>query len=202
MECVLKTAPVKYPVTLDETKNHLRVSLSNTDFDSEITDNIQVATEEAEEFTYRRFITQTWKLFLHRWPDKTFITFPFGKLQGVNFLKYTDTGGTTYTWDTSNYLIDTDSEPGKLVLAYGVSWPPSDLQVYSPIEIEFTCGYGDNEGDVPANIRRAIKIAAADLFLHHESVITSPGSGGTNLKTVERLLWPKRLYGAWDTELE
>lgn len=142
MDKTLVTAPVYYPISLYEAKKHLRIESDDQDHDAEITALIAAATEEAEQFTRRRLITQTWKAFLDGFPKEDFIILPFGKLQSVTHLKYTDSDGDETTWDSSNYIVNTDSDPGRITLAYGVSWPTVTLNTSNPIEVQFVCGYG------------------------------------------------------------
>jgi len=146
MKRVLVTPPAYYPLVLDQVKSHLNIDYTNDD--KYLQALISVATSNAEQFLRRRLITQTWKLFLDAWPYGDSILLPFGKLQSVTHVKYTDTAGDQTTWydaDTTTYAdIDTDRELGRIQLAYGYSWPTASLHPQNPIEIQFVCGYGAN----------------------------------------------------------
>jgi len=142
MATTLVTAPVYYPVSLATAKDHLRVT--HNDDNEYISSLIGSATEKVEKLMGRKLITQTWKYFLDAWPGGNEIVLPFGQLKSVTHVKYTDTGGTQYTdFDESDeFTVDTDSDPGKIKLAYGESWPGYSLAPDNPIEIQFVCGYG------------------------------------------------------------
>jgi uncharacterized phiE125 gp8 family phage protein len=139
MKRTLVTAPVYYPLVLNQVKGHLNIDYSNDD--SYLQRLIPVATARVEQFIRRRLITQTWKVFLDAWPVGD-ILLPFGKLESVTHIKYTDTAGDQTTWSTDEYNVDTDRELGRVTLEYGYSWPTASLHPQNPIEIQFVCGYG------------------------------------------------------------
>jgi uncharacterized phiE125 gp8 family phage protein len=170
MPQTLVTAPTEYPVTLSELKAHCRVSSEFYDDDAYLEDLIKVATDFVEDQTSNRFITQTWDLFLDDFPDGDEITLPFGKLQSVTYVTYTDSGGVTYTLDPTGYDADTDSVPGRLVLAYGETWPSVTLSPTNPVSVRFVTGYGAR-ADVPYKVKQAVKLYAAHLYENREPVI-------------------------------
>ncbi len=138
METVLITAPQNYPVTLAEAKAHMNIAVS--DDDTYIRSLIATATDRAEQFTRRRLITQTWKAFFDEWPDEYF-DLPFGQLQSVTAVKYKDSNGDESTLSTDDYIVNTVSLRGRVVLGYGKSWPSTTLYPSNPISVEFVCGY-------------------------------------------------------------
>ena len=149
MKNVIVTPPVYYPLVLDQAKDHLRVDHSNDD--KNIQSLISVATNRVEQFTRRRLITQTWYTYLDEWPDEDYLTLPFGQLQSVTSVKYTDSSNTeilTFTdaslSTTDDFDVDINSDPGRVILVYGDSWPSVVLWPMNPIKIEFVCGYGAN----------------------------------------------------------
>jgi len=88
---------------------------------------------------------------------------------------------------TAEYVADTYKEPGRVVLAYGQTWPTTTLTVTSPIAITYISGYGTPE-DVPMPIKQAILILVADYYENRESYIV--GQTPSHIKTVEALLGP------------
>ena len=135
----------------------------------------------------RALITQKWKLYLDSFPICDHIDIPLPPLQssGLSF-KYTDSGGTETTMTvTTDYLVDTVSEPGRIVLPYNGIWPLTELYPVNPIVIEYQCGYGLTPEDVPSEIRQAMLIMIADLYDNREDLVEKAMS---NLKTVDRLL--------------
>lgn len=125
---------------------------------------IKAARIEAEAMSWRALITQTWDAYLDSWPDKNFLTLPFGQLQSVVSVAYTDYAGVvTILTETTDYLIDTVSEPARIVLPYDGAWPDFEPYPVNPIAIRFICGYGAS-ADVPADFRTGILMRAADLY--------------------------------------
>ena len=187
----LVTAAQAEPVTIDELMTHLRVE---NDEDALYLDEIEKAAREyIESLLGRKLITQTWKVYFDSWPEDNVFEIPYGQLQSVASIIYTDTDGTQHTLDSSVYDVDTASEPGKVVLAYNQSWPSVSLYPTNPICIEFTCGYGDRGSAVPSMLRHAIKLLAGHLYENREATIT-----GLTIQTVPiglyDMVYPYRLW--------
>lgn len=161
-------APASEPVTTDEAKSHVRVDIS--DDDTLIDSLIASARDTIEKLARRALITQTWRLSLDNWPDGDAIELPRPPLQSVSSITYTESDGTVNTWDTSGYIVDTDSEPGRVVLAYGESWPSVTLYPAAAIKITFVAGYGDEAGDVPEPWKQAIKLLVAHWYENREPI--------------------------------
>ncbi len=128
---------------------------------------ITSARQHWENVLNRAFITQTWYYYPDEFPDDDFIELPFAPLQSVNGITYTLSGdATTYlnTFSSSDYSVDTDSEPGRIVLNYGKSWPSGSLATKNPIRIEFVAGYGAAASNVPAIIKTWIKALTAKFY--------------------------------------
>jgi uncharacterized phiE125 gp8 family phage protein len=193
MNSVIKTAPTTYPVTLKEAKEHLNITIGWTDDDTTIQGHIKVATKKAEQYLRRRIITQTWYAYYERWPAGNAIVLPFGKLQSVTSVKYTDTDGDESTWDSSTeYDVDTYHDPGRIVLAYGKSWPSATLAPTNPIVVEFVCGYGTSGADVEDMIKHAMKLILDDLYNQRGDIII--GQITANMHGAKALLMPYRLH--------
>jgi uncharacterized phiE125 gp8 family phage protein len=189
MKTVLVTAPATIPVTAAEVKTQIKVT--GTDDDAEITRLISVATLDIEQFLCRKLITQTWKVYLDYWP--AFIKVPFGNLQSVTHVKYTDTDRTQTTLSTDYYDVDTVSVPGQITLKYGQSWPSVALYPLNPIEIQFVTGFGAATTNVPEDIRHAIMWLCGHMDAHRELYLT-----GTIIAkiphTFDALAWRHRVW--------
>jgi len=194
MKTVLKTAPTAYPLGLKEVKQHLNISVGWTEDDDYLDTLIATATDKIEQFLHRRLITQTWYAYFDNWPDGDSIELPFGKLQTgtAPIVTYTDTASDDTIWSTDEYNVDNDSEPGRIVLEYGYTWPGDALHPQNPIVVEFVCGYGTAGSDVDPMIKHAMKLVISDLYETRETEII--GTVTSKLKTIEYLLIPKTLY--------
>jgi uncharacterized phiE125 gp8 family phage protein len=161
--------------------------------DALLTSLIKTARAGVEAFTHRQIITATWDAYLDSFPTKNYITLPWGQLQSVTSLAYTDSAGTVTTMTvTTDYLVDTVSDPGRIVLPYGVSWPCYSWYPVNPIACRFVCGYGAAAA-VPEGIKTAIKMMVADLYAERGERIVGAVNVSEN-KTAEMLLWQFRLW--------
>lgn len=187
MKTVLVTAPTGMVVSLSEAKAHLRVDHASDD--GYIQSLLAATVGWVENFTLRRLLTQTWKVFLDEWPDRNYIELPFGQLQSVTSIKYKDTDGTEYTMDSGDYTVDADSDPGRVVLDYGESWPSATLHPSNPIYIEFVCGYGPHTIKAVTNATNASPIVVS-VATHGNAtgdhVLISSVGGNTNANG----MWP------------
>ena len=179
----LVTAPATEPVTLAEAKAHLRVTAS--DEETLITALIVSARQAAEEFTRRAFITQTWDYALDAsglgaggdygegWSEgiearslKDAIEVPRPPLISVTSVKSYDTSNVEAVFSSSNYFVDTLSEPGRIALNLGQVWP-TNLRAANALIVRFNAGYGAASA-VPQKIKDAILRHVAHLFENRE----------------------------------
>ncbi len=177
----LKTAPTTEPVSLTEAKLYLRVDHSEED--DLITSLIVAARQMVEEHTLRALITQTWTMFLDRFPGSYHEQFWDGVVQAhinslsegerkvdiprpplisVTHVKTYDDDDSASTFDSSNYTVDTTSQHGRLNLKFGKVWPV-DLRSSNAIEVEFVCGYGSASA-VPASLKTAMLMILSKMY--------------------------------------
>lgn len=191
MKTKLITAPSSTPVSVAELKTHCIITFDEDD--AYIEALLSAAIIYLEGVTGRKFITQTWRLFLDFWPGGAEIVLPFGECSGVDSITFKDRDGNQTVWDPSNYIVDTDSVPGRVVIAFDESWPSEELYRVNPIEITFDTGYGELSSDVTESVRHAIKILVCHWYTNREIVVT--GLAVSNIpKTVDSLIWPNRLF--------
>lgn len=162
----LITAPSDEPVSLDEAKLHLRVD--DAAEDNYVNGLLIAARTWCENYQNRAYLTQAWRLTLDAFPrcGQSVIRVPRAPLRSVTNIQYVDTDGVTQTWASSNYLVDTQSEPGRIALAYGASWPSTRCQV-GAVTVNYSAGYGEAE-DVPEQVKHAIKLVLGDWYNQRE----------------------------------
>ena len=163
----------------------------DTDDDTYLTTLTKVVRRSAEHFTRHVFVTQTWDFFADRFPARAdrFLELPLPPLISVTSIKYTDTDGAVQTWDSSEYVVDTRAERGRILPAWGEVWP-STRQVMNAVEIRFVAGFGD-VSDVPEDIKQGMMMFLGHLYEHRESVII--GTIVAQLpQAVQNLLGPYR----------
>lgn len=163
--------------------------------DTLLTEFITAARLYVEAYTRRALISQTWDYSLSQWPSRNYIELPLGNLQSVTSVKWTDSSGTVTTLTVNtDYIVEADGDQvGRIVLPYGKTWPAGVLYPSNPITIRYVCGYGDSAIDVPAVIKVAIKMVAADMWSNREAQTLAQAHYQIN-RTVENLLWTQRLW--------
>jgi len=195
-------APTSEPVTLAEARLHLKIDDDITEDDTLIQLLISAARRHVEVFTRRALMTQTWDLFLDDFPGTSLsinprsilssdmIKTPKAPLQSVTTITYVDTDGATQTLvEGTDFTIDTNSEPGRIVPFFGLFWPTT-RSVLNAVKVRFIAGYGDAT-DVPEDLKAAILVIVAGWYCHREDLTTE------NLKLsgiAKTLLWGKRIY--------
>ena len=169
------TAPTIYPVSLSEAKDQLRVS-GTDDEDALIDLYIEAATEWYEGQTSRATYEQTLEHILGVFPASDTIFLPRATpLQSITSLKYKDSDGTETTWAAGNYIANTDSIPGALTRAYGISWPSFTPYPVSPIRIRYVAGMTSTSpiSEAPAALKIPIMLLIGGLFENRENVVVS-----------------------------
>lgn len=156
-------SPSVEPITLDEAKHHLRVD--GNDDDILIMSLIKQAREYCEDYQNRKYITQTLELVLDSFPRDKYITLNSASpIQKVDSIKYYDDLGREYIFDSSNYIVDTDSFINRIVLRNYSFWPNIHLQTVNGVKIRFIAGFGDNPCDVPESVRWAMVLHMRLLY--------------------------------------
>lgn len=191
----LITAPTVEPLTLAEAKAHLRVD--HTDDDSLIAIYLAAARADCEEWTARAFVTQTWELVLDEFPDDE-IQIPRPPLQSVESIKYDDGDGVEQTLATTEYTVDTTSQPG-WVVPVTTGWPTSTFEGINSVRIRFVAGYlnadspNDLTANIPSSIKAAILLQLGRLYENREDVVVGTTVNRLPIGTTEYLLRPYRV---------
>ncbi len=175
-------------MTLAEAKTHLRLEHGMDDaYLTGIT--IPAARAHIEEVCWRGLVTQTWELVLDEFPDADEVKLPYGNLASVTSVSYVDDDGATQTLATTEYVTDTASEPGRILLAYDKSWPTTRAQ-WDAVVIRYVVGWA--VASVPAPIKHAALLLISQMYEHR-----TPEVAGTIVSevrfAVDALLGPYRL---------
>lgn len=172
MSLTLSSVPSVEPWTVDQIRDVLRIDLPD---DNEVVERqITAARVWLEGVLSSAFITQTWVVKLDCFPSTQF-KLAKAPLQSVTSIVYTDDDGNDTTYSSSNYLVDSDSKPGRVVLKTGSSWPTVTLQEINGVTITYVAGYGDAATDVPMPIRHALALIIGDFYENRENSILIQG---------------------------
>jgi len=155
--------PATEPVTLAQAHSQLSLDQGFTDDDALILILIQAAREYCENYTSRAYVPQTWRYSLDAfpwyganinwsdryscyqrtglWTKSLTITLPRPPLIQINSIVYLDVNGVPQTIDPSQYVVDYDSEPARVVPAPGLYWPYPELYRPNTVQITYQAGY-------------------------------------------------------------
>jgi len=156
--------PPVYIVSLDEMKNQLRVDFD--DDDRLIAGLMRAATEWAEEFQRRFYISRPAYMYMDRFDGA--IRPVYSPLVSVGSIKYVDENGTLQLLADTDYRVDTGTEPGIIEPAWTLSWPAT-RDITNAVIIEYTAGYGGAD-DVPDDIKSAVMMMVCHLYENRSAV--------------------------------
>lgn len=161
------------PISLAEAKAHLRLGTA-TNEDNYVESLIGPAARWVEGKTNRALMRQTFRLTLDAFPTGNVIELPRSPLIAgsthVSLDYRPSTGASTdpaVVWPSSNFIVDDQSEPGRLVKKRGVSWPTGSLEAANGVGITFQAGYGHTT-DIPADLLAAVRLRVGKAFFHRE----------------------------------
>jgi uncharacterized phiE125 gp8 family phage protein len=185
--------PTVEPITIDDLKNDIKVDADLTADDALIRALGIAARRVAESIQNRALITQTLELALDGWPGGNSLEIPRPPLQSVTSITYYDEDDTEHSLDSGSYLVDTYSEPGRVVLKAGESWPDGELRPANGVVLQFVAGYGDEESDVPETTVQAIRLLVGHWYENREAVSSTGAIPKEVPFGVMSLLWLDRV---------
>ncbi len=181
------TPPAVEPISLQEAKLHSRVNIDTEE--SLIHIWIKSGRILAEKFQNRSFVKRELELTLDAWPRSPF-ELPRPPLINVVSIKYYDTENHEETVDAGDYFVDTDSEPGRVSLAYEKRWPTETiLRPISGVKIRFEAGYGATADHVPQNVKDALLLYVTYRYEHRAEEMDEESAPSH----FYNLLWPDRM---------
>jgi len=178
----LVTPPVVEPLSVDEVRDHLR--LTSTTEDGLLRWWIKAARQHVEEQTGRQLITATWDYWLNGTPDGD-IELPHPPLQSVVSITYGEVGTSPEaTVDANSYQViapQGDTCPrGRVSLLTGQSWPSVSVTAPNSLRIRYVAGYGSTRQSVPELLRVALLLLVGH-FHQHRSEVSDASRGLTQL---------------------
>lgn len=150
--------PLGEPLTLAETKAHLRVDTGIDD--TLIAGLIRIVREYLERQTGLSLLTRTFRLYLDGWPPARVIQIDRGPVQTIEAVTVYDAEGAPVAVDAAGFVLDGQARPARLILPR----QPQPGQAINGIEIDFSAGFGAAGADVPDTLKRAMLLHAALLY--------------------------------------
>ena len=166
-DLVLVNDPATKVVSVDDIKAQLRID-SNDENDL-LGYYIDAATDMAENYCNRHFITHQYKLYFNEKVDKASLIFPNCTLEEAGSNKpvnWVDENGAAQSSDKA--YIDAFSNPSLVYLSS--DFPNTTLKdnAANTFYFWFNTGYGSASSDVPEAIKQAIKLIVADMYYFRE----------------------------------
>jgi uncharacterized phiE125 gp8 family phage protein len=173
------TASTCEPLTCDEAKVWLRLSEDQAGDEPILDTLITAARRKVEAITGRLFYQSTCALYLDGFPaDSTgVVKVPVVPLVSVASITSYALDDTATVMSTSDYTVDTVSEPGRIGLASGGSWPTS-LRDHNSAVVSLTAGYSTSTGSGSTGVSAdcqpmvsAVKLLVAHWYENRQSVV-------------------------------
>lgn len=176
-------APTWEPVTLAQAERQCRVRPGrDSDF---LTELIQIARAWAEVKSERAIPQQRWELTMDMFPGIRpddarpsgwrygIIRPPRAPLISVESVEYIAPPETTLTYltlATTEYQVDTNTEPGRIAPAPNKVWPSTNPLSFAAVRVRYTCGYASIDL-VPPQLRQGIRLVVAHLYEHRGEAV-------------------------------
>jgi len=132
-------------------KNHLRVTGSWAD--TELIDKASKAIDYIEGQTGRQLLYANYTYSFDTFPSDHCLLLPKPPAVSITSITYIDDADASQTWLNTEYDLFDDREPALIRLAHDKVMPSGRDWV-----VTYKAGYGDDWGDLPANIRQCIEV--------------------------------------------
>jgi uncharacterized phiE125 gp8 family phage protein len=164
------TEPAVEPVTLEQVKNHSRIT--HIEDDSWLLMAMVVARQYVEKTCELSLITQTRRTTFDGF-RKPWLTLAYGPTISISEIKYYDQTNALQT--LANYQAALESNPCLIVPAAGQPWPQTMPNKIDAVKVTYVAGYGDPE-NVPAALKQAILLLVDHWYSNRSAVeMGSPG---------------------------
>lgn len=155
------------PLTREDLYPWLRIDEGDDSQDGVLDSLIVAAREYAEKWLGAQLCSATLKAAFDWFPEGGVIELPSPPLQSVTSVKYTDTDAAETTLASTEYDVDTTTKPGRLILAYGSTWPTSVL-IPGGLAVTYVAGFA-SAGVIPESIKQAMRLLIGFDFRNREA---------------------------------
>ena len=167
MNWKLITPPSSEPVSAADVRAQARVD-SSTEDATTIAMYITAAREQAEKYQGRAIGAQTIELSLDAFPSFP-LKLPMAPLVSLTSVSVTDSEGSATSMSTSDFVVDTYAEPGRIHMKSAAQWPSVSLQEIGGIKIRYVAGAAASVSQ-----KLAILMVAAYWFENREAAVEVP----------------------------
>jgi uncharacterized phiE125 gp8 family phage protein len=157
-------AAITEPITPTEAKLSAKIDLALED--ALVPKWITAARQKVEQDTGYGLVPQTWDLALDTFPHGRALTLPWPPLRAVTWVRSYDSAGVLQVLSTAEYLVDTASRPGRILLTDTGAWP-TDLRRAQPGIVRFAAGWA-TAAEVPEGLLVALRLVFGWLAQNRE----------------------------------
>mgnify|MGYP003108840459 FL=1 len=153
-------------ISTTDARKFLKVDI--TDDDDVINSLVKAATESAQEYTNRFFLSTTLEQYGTTFADiRSLFKSPVSE---ITVVKYYDTDNVQQTLSTSVYQVTPAIEPSTLMLKVDQSYPDvADRE--DAVLVKYTVGYGTATTDVPYAIIQAVYLTIGHWYQNRQEVV-------------------------------
>lgn len=159
------SGPSVEPLTLDQVKKQLEISVSDTTHDIQLASMIQEAREQWEHDTDSVTCYQTLRIKVSDFYDA--FELPKGPVQSVTSLQYYDGNNNLQTYSAANYSLHKD----EIRLGYQVTLPAWSAR-WDAWAVTYRSGYSQDASLVPAIAKRAMLLLVANYFENRDMLMS------------------------------
>ena len=170
------------PVSLPEARRQCFVTKQTAEEDNLLTRLIAAARDYAEKEIWRAITPANYLAFADSFPAE--IELPRPPAIEIDKIEYINPAGDLVELDSSEYRVDTISEPAR-IKPVG-NWPQTHPDEYNAVQITFKAGYlkvienYSDENNCPEAIKNAILMMVKHFYDNPEAVIVSGGGISVN----------------------
>lgn len=159
---VRTTSPTSLPVTLNEVKSHLRLSLSDTTHDANLTLLMTAATERLEHDIDRQLMSASYRQSQFNWDSGGEVKLYRKQITAITSVNYVDENGVSTLLDPADYVFDAGR--GSIFPAPDGQYPAVQDNNPNAVLVEFTAGYGTDPDCIPPIMKAAILLTVGKWF--------------------------------------
>lgn len=165
-QVTIKTPAAVLPLTAADLR--ARLNIDDATGDPLLVDFIRAAVSEVDgpAGIGVAIMAQTWTLTLDRLPAR--ITLPGAPVTGVSAIRYLDATGAWVVIPAASYRLAAGSEPARIVLAPGASWP-AVAPGAGVVEVDYQLGAATAAAADPGLVT-AVAMLAGHYFENREAV--------------------------------
>lgn len=164
------------PLTVEQVKNHLRITASDVALNLDLERKLKAATRWVESRTGRALLSQSWRYWFDTFPSYgahgySVIEIPKAPILSIETVSSYTSENVLTLFDADGYV--TDLTRGRVLLNDGSTWP-TDVRRYQGGVIAFTAGYGATADDVPADLVEAVAEMVGYMHYDREGIDPVP----------------------------